>query len=428
MNKLRIDYSHGGFRKASKYLTWKHNANFSILLDAIIYIYNENLDKLIDISDTKGVKISNGFLSRNTGLSTDIIKRQVKLIENTGLITAIKKGQGNTRHYTIHIDNINMYLEVLENEFKIWFEDSFKNSKTDMDRSKKADEIKLQKSMKSFRSIIAKSISNSGKAPIGLVQNPPTQISKTSKPNNVKPTVVETSIIETKEIKTTTRSLKKARDINDYQIIKNEVYKEIFNKEDKRGEFIYIVELDKQVYKNDYVSKKKSSSDFSNKIYRVKDYFTAEMTLYDENFESEYFEIILNKNITPEDIPEDIVLKYLYNKIDKRISDLQRERRKKFKTTKEPARKEISSSNWKLFEQTYKDLPQIDNQGKFFVSKKDKNNFFLLSEYRQEYVISCVEEKEGSSTTASRPSIYIEEAKNDRLLKHKLNDSLFTVI
>ena len=55
------------------------------------------------------------------------------------------------------------------------------------------------------------------------------------------------------------------------------------------------------------------------------------------------------------------------------------------------------------------------NQGKFFPSKKDKQNFYSLSEYRQEYVIESVSKMKHAATTASRPAIYIEEAMKDKV-------------
>ena len=63
---------------------------------------------------------------------------------------------------------------------------------------------------------------------------------------------------------------------------------------------------------------------------------------------------------------------------------------------------------------TYNDLPQLKNQGKFFTSQKDREDFYNLSEYRQEYVLKSVSKMKDASTTASRPSIYIEEAMKEK--------------
>ena len=58
---LEINYK-GGFRQVSKYLTREHDANFALIVDAIVYIYNENLDYHLKIGSKRAVKISNDFL------------------------------------------------------------------------------------------------------------------------------------------------------------------------------------------------------------------------------------------------------------------------------------------------------------------------------------------------------------------------------
>ena len=201
MNKLEIKYT-GGFRMVSKYLTREHDANFALILDAIVYIYNENLDTLLKIGNKRCVKISNDFLSRQTGLTLNVIKRNAERIEEIGIVTAIKKGQGNTRHYTVNIENINTYIAALQPKFDQWYKKSLESSKKDKARSDHDDLAKLKKSQKNFDEAIASITSTNEKSIIGLVENRPTIPFKTDQPNRVKPTVVETTIETT--IETTT--------------------------------------------------------------------------------------------------------------------------------------------------------------------------------------------------------------------------------
>lgn len=169
MNELKIEYV-GGFRQVSKYLILQHDANFAVIIDALVNIHNMNITKLVKIGGKLSVKISNGFLSRHTGLGISIIKANVKKIEGLGLITAIKKGQGNTRHYVIHKDQIDIYIEVLGDKFQQWFEKSLKASKKDKARSEQDDLAKLKKSQKNFDEAIASITSTTEKSIIGLVE------------------------------------------------------------------------------------------------------------------------------------------------------------------------------------------------------------------------------------------------------------------
>ena len=74
-------------------------------------------------------------------------------------------------------------------------------------------------------------------------------------------------------------------------------------------------------------------------------------------------------------------------------------------------------------------MPNIENQGKFYVSKEDLKNFKSLSEYRQKYVISKVIAMNKSDKTASRPAIYIEEAMLDKLPTIKnTNERMFIML
>lgn len=201
MNELKIEYV-GGYRQVSKYLILQHDANFAVIIDSLVNIHNMNITKLVEIGGELSVKISNGFLSRHTGLGISIIKANVKKIEDLGLITAIKKGQGNTRHYTVNIENINTYIAALQPKFDQWYKKSLESSKKDKARSDHDDLAKLKKSQKNFDEAIASITSTNEKSIIGLVENRPTKPFKTDQPNRVKPTVVETTIETT--IETTT--------------------------------------------------------------------------------------------------------------------------------------------------------------------------------------------------------------------------------
>lgn len=199
MKKLEIVYE-GGYRQVSKYLTLEHDANFSLIIDAIINVYNMNLTKLVTIGRHRAVKVSNGFLSRQTGLGISIIKTNVKKIEELGLITAIKKGQGNTRHYVINVENINSYIAALQPKFEQWFEKSLEASKKDKARSVEADDNKLKKGQQNFENTIAKLATFTKESKIGLVENRPTQTVETDQPNRLKATVADIAKETTKNI------------------------------------------------------------------------------------------------------------------------------------------------------------------------------------------------------------------------------------
>ncbi len=312
MSKLKIDYK-GGYRQVSKYLIREHDANFAVIIDAIVSIHNMNSDKLCNISGESAAMISNGFLSRNTGLGIYIVKANVKKIEGLGLMTAIKKGQGNTKHYVIHIDRINKYIEGLAPKFKQWFENSLKLSKKDIGRSENADLEKFKTSDENFATAMAELTDSAENSNSQLVGNKPTQSSKTTQPNAVKPTVEE-KIKET-NIETTTDETS--------------------------------VVVDNLIHKSEAKKERKA--------------------------------------------------------------------KRNYETTREPASSKISAANWKRLENAYNDLPLINNQGRFYVTNEDNKGFFSLSEYKQDLVIESVKYKIDATTTASRPSTYIELASKGKL-------------
>jgi hypothetical protein len=168
-----------------------------------VYIHNENIVKLVTISNKAAVKVSNGFLSRHTGLGLSTIKANVEKAESLGLVTVITKGQGNTRHYVINIENINTYIAALKPKFEQWYNKSIVSSKKDKARSVEADNIKLKKSQADFAKTLAKLEVITGESEVGLVENRPTQTAITRQPNRPKPTVADTAKERAK--KTTTK-------------------------------------------------------------------------------------------------------------------------------------------------------------------------------------------------------------------------------
>lgn len=393
MSELKIEYI-GGYRQTSKHLTRKHSANFSVIVDALVYIYNENLDKLIEVKGDSAVKISNGYLSRATGLSMDVVKSNVKKIEELGLVAVVKKGQGNTRHYVIHIDHIDKYIKVLEGEFEEWFGKSLKASKKDKSRSDKADEIKLEKSIEAFEETLAGIKSKSVKPIKRLVDIPPTQQSKTHQPKRVKPTVAErTEGNKVKETTTRTNNVNKDVVVPNFQTLSEN---QVFNKNDEKGSYIIINDenVDEKVYKKDY-----------------EDYM-----MKNKEVVIDYIHIIVEDD---DEVKNPIL--YAYNKIYNAIRIGKRTREKKakkeYETTNKAADKDVSKKNWNKLRDAYDDLPQYKNQGKFFISKNDENNFYALSEYRQENVISCITANKKSGTTTSRPAFYINEAMEGKIKK-----------
>lgn len=408
MSKLEINYK-GGFRLVSKYLTREHDANFALIVDAIVYIYNENLDYHLKIGSKRAVKISNDFLSRQTGLTLGVVKRNVVKIEDTGLITVIKKGQSNTRHYIIHINRMNEYIEMLKGKFQKWFDDSLENSKKDKTRLDHHDLEKQKTSQKKYEEII-EGIRNSTNQ---LVQNQPTQKGKTNQPKRSKQTVVETSLETTEE--TTTED--------------NSVVVQVFNNQDEKGiHYLYELEgFEKRVYLQEYNVYMEKLNKLSNKELEELDQQVfnydmgpeEEIVLYEDLSPSE-----LNKQIKEEEENKSTWLKStpihkIMKTIDREVEGLKnrkkREERKEYETTKEPASSEVSKENWEKLKEAYNNLPNIKNQGKFYVSKEDLKKFTSLSEFRQGYVISRVAALVKSDKTASRPAIYIEEAMLDKL-------------
>jgi hypothetical protein len=308
MKNLKIEYK-GGFRQVSKYLTREHGANFAVILDSLVYIHNENIDKLVTISKKSAVKISNGFLSRQTGLGLSTIKANIENAESLGLVTVVTKGQGNTRHYVINIENINTYIAALKPKFEQWYDKSIASSKKDKARSVEADNNELKKSQAAFAKTMAKLKVTTVESEVGLVENRPTQTAITRQPNRPKPTVADTA----KERATETTTKKKG------VVVKN----------------------------------------FSIK--------------------------------TP--VPIDPTAE---------------------KKLMESAIKETSDANWDRLEHAYNSLRDLPSQGRFLTSRHDKLNFYSLSEERQEYVIKSVAVLKNYNSTASRPSLYIDEALKSR--------------
>lgn len=206
MKNLKIEFT-GGYRQVSKHLTREHSANFAIIIDALVYIHNENIDKLVTISKMSAVKVSNGFLSRQTGLGLSTIKANIEKAESLGLVTVITKGQGNTRHYVINIKNINTYITALKPKFKQWYDKSIVSSKKDKARSVEADNLKLKKSQADFAKTLAKLEVITVESKIGLVENRPTQTAITRQPNKPKPTVADIAKERAKETTTKKKSV-----------------------------------------------------------------------------------------------------------------------------------------------------------------------------------------------------------------------------
>lgn len=414
MKELKIEYQ-GGFRIASKFLTFKHGANFAILLDGLIYIYNQNLTKLVKTNeDTFSVKVSNGFLSRATGLGRDIVKRQMNNIEKIGLVTAIKKGQGNTRHYIIHIEDIDTYVKALKIEFNKWFKESLNYGKREISRSKEADKIKDEERKANLKSIIDNIKKDSVKDLNRSVQNQPTEPVKTNLPNNGLPTVVERTN-ETKQdrpIETTTEAKFNAT---------NQFLNLIFSLEDGKGAYTILGKFnEKKVYQKEY-------EDFIHEFTEEK--LEAEIEIFRNQISTSglgSYKIVINENndIYEEKIENDDALEetsvteimmHIYDEIDDLKRKFKRKHEKERKNSKNPASRDVSTSNWNKLEKTYHNLHPMKNQGKFYTSIKDKEDFYSLSEYRQEYVIESVSKMKEAATTASRPAIYIEEAMKDKL-------------
>lgn len=206
MKNLKIEFT-GGYRQVSKHLTREHSANFAIIIDALVYIHNENIDKLVTISKMSAVKVSNGFLSRQTGLGLSTIKANIEKAESLGLVTVITKGQGNTRHYVINIKNINTYITALKPKFEQWYDKSIVSSKKDKARSVEADNVKLKKSQAAFAQTIAEIEVITRESEVGLVENRPTQTAITRQPNRPKPTVADTAKERAKETTTKRKSV-----------------------------------------------------------------------------------------------------------------------------------------------------------------------------------------------------------------------------
>lgn len=202
MKNLKIEFT-GGYRQVSKHLTLEHSANFAVIVDVLVYIYNENSDQLVNINGNWAVRASNAFLSRHTGLGLSTIKANIDKIEKIGLVTVITKGQGNTRHYVINIKNINAYITALKPKFKRWYDKSIVSSKKDKARSVEADNVKLKKSQAAFAQTIAEIEVITRESKVGLVENRPTQKAIKDQANRPKPTVAERA--KEKEKETTTK-------------------------------------------------------------------------------------------------------------------------------------------------------------------------------------------------------------------------------
>jgi hypothetical protein len=409
MKELKIKYK-GGYSQVSKYLIREHDANFAVVVDALVNIYNMNIDKLVKIGGESSVKISNGFLSRNTGLGIYIIKANIEKIERIGLVTAVKKGKGNTRHYVIHIDRINTYDVGLKDKFKQWFDDSLESSKKDTARSKEADKIKFTESKNNFERTLATLSSLTEKPTIRLVENQPTKTLKTDQPNSAKPTVV--NINKEITIKTTTNR-------------NNVVVDKIFKQENSNGSYIYIKEYDMTIYKKTYEEyiANQTKEDIERKFeefeqQKLNDSIITDddIALFDEvNEDAHDLEIDPPKQERRSPISNDTVMMHIYDQAQKLESKKLLQAKRKYETTKDPASTATSATNWKRLDGAYKDLPNIKNQGKFYFSKEDKINFIKLSEFKQEWVIKEVENKKNEATTASRPATYIGEAMKDKL-------------
>jgi hypothetical protein len=392
MKKLKIEYT-GGYNQVSNYLIREHDANFAVIVDALVNIFNMNIDNLTKVGGKSAVKISNGYLSRNTGLGLSIVKSNVEKIEGIGLITAIKKGKGNTRHYMIHIEHINSYIKALETNFKQWFDDSLQSSKKEKLRSEEADKIKVQTSFNNFEKTMNSMRSTIGEPTTRLVENRPTKTLKIIQPKQSKSTVVD--INKKTNIETTTSN--------------NVVVEEIFNQSDSKGMFYKIDAYDMTIYRSNYESyiSRHTKDDLDQKLKEYQQQEFEDILIIED-------EDILDNN-TRKEVTEDSSMMHIYDSVKKLTLKKNRAAKRKFETTKEPASFETSVANWKKLEDAYTALSAIANQGKFQPSKKDKLNFNTLSEHRQEYVIDCVESMKSATTTASRPKIYIERAMKDKL-------------
>jgi hypothetical protein len=423
MKELKIEHI-GGYRVIPKHLTWKHCANFAIIIDAIVNIYNQKLEKgqLIEISEFNSVRISNGYLSRMTGLGLNAIKGNLKKIEKEGFIIAINKGQGNTRHYVINIEVLNKYIAALEPEFNDWFKKSKESSKKDKARSEEADSKRIREVFNQIN-LQYKESKGENLIPVNqLVQNQPTQNDKTSQPEDVKTTVVNTTENTNKKIVKTTTPDDKTEN----------VVVQVFNSEDERGVY-YLYEVEnfrKKVYLNDYNKYFEKLSDrniekLQSDLEELKIGEKFDDNSYDNiEFINDYSKKESEENQKAKEknqaarlkaTPEYCIMITIYNKIKSLKRKILKKEKRKYETTKEAASQEISEINWKKFKQAYDALPNIKNQGKFYTPKEDLINFNTLSKHRQEYVISKVTAMKKSNKTASRPAIYIEEAMLDKL-------------
>ncbi|WP_373942232.1 hypothetical protein OEG92_02525 [Polaribacter sejongensis] len=382
MNKIKIDYTNnGGYNQVSNYLIQKHGANFALIIDAIVNIYNMNIDKLNHENGITSVKISNGFLSRNTGLSEDIIKRNVKKIEDIGLITAIKKGRGNIRHYVIHSNHINSYLQSLKVGFEEWYTKSQAASKKDKARSKEADLKKMEESNNNFNKTMKELGITNMKTTNELVQNPPTKKIKT---NIVKELKIPVEDIKHKTIK---RKRQQQRE--------KSVVVDIFIKSDNNGTYILIDKYEKKVYKaeyEDYINKY-TTKELEEKLEEFKSKEEIIDSGEDDSWLENLEEALDNSKpalkiekpnekaqtptiVQPPIISNEELMIYTYEIIqDKTQSTINRTERE-YKKTKEPAKKAVSEENWSFLKNAYDNLPNIPSQGQFYVNKSDKENFF----------------------------------------------------
>ncbi|CAM3978300.1 hypothetical protein [Flavobacterium weaverense] len=401
MESLKIEFT-GGYRQASKYLTREHSANFAVIVDALVYIHNENKDKLVIINGSRAVRASNAYLSRHTGLGLSIIKSNIDKIVRTGLVTVITRGQGNTRHYVINIENINTYITALKPKFERWFEKSIDSSKKDKARSVKADNVKLKKSLEDFTKTMAELKLTTVESEVGLVENRLTKSVKTDQPNRLKYTVEERE--EERAEETTTK--------------KKDVVVTVFNQRDSKGAFTIFKGYDKPVYEEEY---KEYTKNFTKKQFeKILDaaqegaYEDMDVDLDDLNFTNE-FTYKKDEKMCSKFYYKDEIMGHTYNSILRAKRTNEQMKKKEYETTNEPASPDISNNNWKILKNAYSELPDIPKQGRFLPSKQDESNFSNLSEYRQGWVIEQVVNMKKANTTASRPANYIEEAMKEKL-------------
>ena len=311
MTKLKIEFS-GGFNQVSKPLAREHDTNFATIVDALVNIYNMNIDNLVKKNGESSVRISNDFLSRNTGLGLYIVKSNIKKVEDVGLVTVIKKGKGNTRHYLIHIERINSYIKVLEVKFQQWFNNSLESSKKDKARSKEADKIKIATSLKNFEENMKMITTSTEKSPSKLVDNQPTKKINKNQPNSTKPTVV--NITKEITIKTTTKS----------NIV---VVDEIFDQTDSTGMFLKIEAYDRKVYKRDYEDyiAKHTKEDLERKFEEFEqqefDYLSIEDGLdFDDGDKKKSFEAISKQTVTIDLYYHHTLSACCYGQLESRLS------------------------------------------------------------------------------------------------------------